>query len=158
MTADKRDVFSLLFCSYMSAYLPKSDKVNSAEYKVGTRIDKSPAELLRFVAEVAQATFNVRPLYPAKFSRKVVRQTADLIAKDLRVNNDEIEMEDRLVLFYACVVRIVASLKSSNSAHPLSAAQLKEVEQTLNDIRNQALGYKVCSTRKVEEFLDGLPL
>lgn len=156
MTNEFRDNVSLKFCVAISHSMPaENDNKNSVQTKASIRIDKSPADLLLFIAEVAEIVYGVFPLPEFSFPKSVVRACADQVKTELLEYIDELDIEDRLVLYWASILRVMSIFRSSKHEYALSEAEIEVVGKTFEALKEYAVNYNLHTYNHVKEYIDG---
>lgn len=149
------DRISKKFIASICYDLPKIDfgEAKKAPMYV-RRIDRNPAALVRFVAEVSQHVFNIFPLKGHQFPVWMTKLVASHVMCDLADESFSSEpIETRLMLFWAGVLRLLAKFKITKSEYNLTANTIADINRVAEEIRNSALGYNVCSAKKVRDFI-----
>lgn len=151
-----RDQLSSEFCVLLTKHLPNEDgNKNSVWSKSSERIDSSPSEMLLFVAEVAQVVYEVVPLPHCTFPKTVVRQTAYSIKLELFRGNFNYDTEERLMLYWASILRVMSAFRVSRSTYALSEADIEAMGATFEELKAHTLRYNLCSYERVKEYING---
>lgn len=158
MTKTLIDQISREFCYIICSTLPSYAFDNTKGItKALKQIDTEPSKLFLFLAEVAQYVYKIKPLPRREFPVKMTRTFSAVVAEPLvKYDIASMEIEDRLVIFWMSLVRLLLKFKSGYYNYDLTEAQLDNLETTARHIQQCALGYKVCSEKKVREFIDKL--
>ena len=119
------------------------------------KIDSEPAELLTFIAETAQVTYGIKILPKRTYPLYMLKKLGNIIKTRLEIYSPELlPIEERLTTFWMSLVRILLKFKKDYYAYDLSDKQIDDLEDKAKFIQNWALGYKVCSEKKVRELLE----
>ena len=152
------DKISAEFALAIFEILPKLEFEDTAGTRKALRqIDNEPAELLTFIAETAQVVYGIKILPKRSYPLYMLKRLGNLIKPRLEVYSPDIlPVEERLTTYWMSLVRILLKFKSGYYAYDLSDAQIDALEDKAKFIQNCALGYKVCSEKKVRELLEKL--
>lgn len=119
------------------------------------KIDNEPAELLTFLAEVAQHVYCIKVLPKRSYPLAMIKKLGSVIKPRVEAYSPNLlPVEERLTTFWMSLVRILLKFKSGYYAYDLTDKQLDDLEDKAKFIQNCALGYKVCSEKKVRELVE----
>ena len=158
MDTTLRDDISAKFCVLLTQHLPcEDDNKNSVSSISSRRIDSSPAEMLLFVAEVAEIVYEVFPLPKTTYPKTVLRNVAYAVKHELLPIDFEYnaETEDRLVLYWASILRVMSAFRVTRGEYALDAKALEEMGNTFEELKAHTLRYNLCSYERVKEYIDG---
>lgn len=150
------DKISLEFAVAVFENLPKIEFDDKAStQKALQKIDNEPAELLTFLAEVAQNVYCIKVLPKRTYPLAMIKQVGNVIKPRVATYSPMLlPVEERLTTFWMSLVRILLKFKSGYYAYDLTDKQLDDLEDKAKFIQNCALGYKVCSEKKVRELVE----
>lgn len=151
-----RDRLSSDFCVLITKYLPNEDgNKNSVWTTASKRIDNSPADMLLFIAEVAQIVYGVVPLPQYTFPKTVLRATAHPVMQELLPDWRNFDTEERLILFWASILRVMSAFRVSKRKYALGTAEIDAMGATFEEIKAHTLRYNLCSYERVKEYING---